>query len=125
MDDSSMCYGSFVARCVEAFCAVLLAAKAKYASGEVYVGQWQKGQRHGQGKWSSASRAAAKQTAPSVSDRGPSALLGDVGSTAPSIPQSSSSSSRAGKEVRDTYVGSWVTGKREGHGVAEYADGGR
>lgn len=124
MGASSMCSGASVARFVKLSCPVLLAAKAKYASGEVYVGQWQKGQRHGQGKWSSAPRAATKQESAPVSDSGPSALPGDKGSTTPSIPQSSSSSSRV-KEARDTYVGSWVAGKREGHGVAEYADGSR
>jgi hypothetical protein len=49
--------------------------------------------------------------------------------TAASIPSgcsgNSRSSRRASKDVREVYCGSWVAGKREGHGVAEYADGGR
>lgn len=79
---------------------MLYAGRAKYASGEVYVGQFQRGQRHGSGKWSSAPKAATATAA-------------------------SSSSSGGGKEVRETYVGQWVAGMREGHGVATYADGGR
>lgn len=91
---------------------LLHAGKAKYASGEVYMGHWQRGKRHGQGKWSSAPK-----TAPAAPVTAAAAATGSSSGR--------SSSRKASKEVQEVYVGSWVAGKREGHGVAEYVDGGR
>lgn len=90
------------------------AGKVKYASGEAYIGYWQNGERHGQGKWSSAPKGGVVPTKAATAVGTSSGTVG-----------TSSSSSRDRKKVRETYVGSWVAGKREGHGVAEYADGGR
>lgn len=91
------------------------------------MGHWQHGQRHGQGKWTSAPKAAPTGRPAPAADPGTQAAPAASQHAGPGGGSSSSSASsaKAAKEVRETYVGGWVGGKREGHGVAEYADGGR
>lgn len=88
-----------------------LAGRVKHPSGESYVGAWQQGQRHGQGKWTSAPKAVPSKPAAASKPAVVSVSLGKA--------------SGSSKEPRETYFGGWVAGKREGHGLAEYADGGR
>lgn len=77
--------------------------KARYANGDRYIGHWQNGKRHGQGKWTSAPITV------------PAAAAAATGS----------STSGSSKEHREQYIGSWVDDCRDGQGVMVYADGGR
>ena len=111
-----------------AVCVRLAAGKAKYASGEVYVGQWHKGLRHGQGKWTSAPRTV--NTQPTAAQPAGSTLRANhiqrsIGQASIDDNSRGSSNRPATKEGRDKYVGGWAAGKREGHGVCDYADGDR
>jgi hypothetical protein len=94
------------------------AGRIKYPSGESYVGQWQQGQRHGQGKWTSAPKALPSKPAAASKTALAAVNLRKAG-------RNSGVAGSSSKEPRETYLGGWVAGRREGHGVAEYADGGR
>lgn len=95
-----------------------LAGRVKHPSGESYVGAWLQGQRHGQGKWTSAPKAVPSKAAAACKPALAAVSSGRVG-------RSGGAAASSSKEPRETYFGGWVAGKREGHGVAEYADGGR
>jgi hypothetical protein len=92
-----MCFLNHPSMCI----VMLHAGKAKYANGDRYVGQWQHGKRHGQGKWLSSSSGLTALAAAAAAAGG------------------------AAAEARESYVGQWVDDQREGQGVAVFADGGR
>lgn len=103
---------------------LVAAGKAKYPSGERYVGHWHQGKKQGYGKWTSAPKAVAfVRTPPHPREAEGTETTGEQRTHITAGASRSGSSSS--QEVRETYVGWWVADKRDGQGVAEYADGGR